>query len=200
VYGTADLTQSFRIGRSLIAVGSTTRHDLKVYSHGKLFANWPASMGGPGDDTANGTYLTIEKQNPALMSGPGYHNFPVPYSVRFTFSGNYIHDAYWSVGQQGFSNVSHGCVNLSPAHATTYYHLAIPGDPVTITGSPVAGKWDDGWTEWFLSWLRLLGGSATGQAVQAGPSGSTFVNPATLPQVTATSPLRAPSPGNYLAR
>jgi lipoprotein-anchoring transpeptidase ErfK/SrfK len=200
VYGTADLTQSFRIGRSLIAVGSTSRHDLKLYYHGKLFANWPASMGATGDDTANGTYLTIEKQNPALMSGPGYHNFPVPYSVRFTFSGNYIHDAYWSVGQQGFSNVSHGCVNLSPAHATTYYHLAIPGDPVTITGSPVAGKWDDGWTEWFLSWPRLLRGSATGQAVQAGPSGSTFVNPATLPQVTATPPVQAPSPGNYQPR
>jgi lipoprotein-anchoring transpeptidase ErfK/SrfK len=199
VYGTADLTQSFRIGPSLIAVGSTTKHDLKVYYQGKLFGSWPASMGAPGDNTANGTYLTIEKQNPALMSGPGYHNFPVPYSVRFTFSGNYIHDAYWSVGQQGFSNVSHGCVNLSPAHATTYYHLAVPGDPVTITGSPVAGKWDDGWTVWFLSWPRLLHGSATGQAVEAGPSGSTFVDPAKLPPVTATSPLQAPSPGNYQA-
>ncbi len=197
VYGTADLTQSFQIGSSLIAVGSTTGHDLKLYYRGKLFADWPASMGATGDDTANGTYLTIEKQNPALMNGPGYHNFPVPYSVRFTFSGNYIHDAYWSVAQQGFSNVSHGCVNLSPAHAITYYHLAVPGDPVTITGSPVAGKWDDGWTEWFLSWPQLLHGSATGEAVQAGPSGSTFVNPARLPPVTATSPLQAPQPGNY---
>ncbi len=197
VYGTADLTQSFRIGSSLIAVGSTIKHDLKVYYQGKLLGNWPASMGAPGDNTANGTYLTVEKQNPALMSGPGYHNFPVPYSVRFTFSGNYIHDAYWSVGQQGFSNVSHGCVNLSPAHAIVYYRLAVPGDPVTITGSPVAGKWDDGWTVWFLSWPRLLHGSATGQAVEAGPSGSRFVDPATLPPVTASSPLQAPSPGNY---
>jgi lipoprotein-anchoring transpeptidase ErfK/SrfK len=199
VYGTADLTQSFQIGSSLIAVGSTRQHNLKVYYHGKLFADWPASMGGPGDDTANGTYLTVEKQNPALMSGPGYHNFPVPYSVRFTFSGNYIHDAYWSVGQQGFSNVSHGCVNLSPAHATTYYHLAIPGDPVTITGSPVAGKWDDGWTEWFLTWQQLLHGSATGQAVEAGPSGSTFVAPSAVPDVTASSPLQGPVPGNFQA-
>lgn len=199
VYGMADLTQSFHIGRSLIAVGSTRRHDLKVYYHGKLFADWPASMGTTGDDTANGTYLTIEKRNPALMSGPGYHNFPVPYSVRFTFSGNYIHDAYWSVGQQGFSNVSHGCVNLSPAHATTYYHMAVPGDPVTITGSPVAGKWDDGWTEWFLTWPQLLRGSATGEAVETGPSGSRFVDPAKLPQVSVTSPLQAPRPGNYQA-
>jgi hypothetical protein len=31
------------------------------------------------------------------MTGPGY-NLLVPWSVRFTFSGDYCHDAYWSVG------------------------------------------------------------------------------------------------------
>jgi lipoprotein-anchoring transpeptidase ErfK/SrfK len=48
------------------------------------------------------------------MSGPGYTDFAVPYSVRFTWSGDYMHDAYWSVGEQGYTDVSHGCVNLSP--------------------------------------------------------------------------------------
>ena len=43
------------------------------------------------------------------MTGPGY-SLSVPWSVRFTFSGDYYHDAYWSVGEQGFENVSHGCV------------------------------------------------------------------------------------------
>jgi lipoprotein-anchoring transpeptidase ErfK/SrfK len=55
------------------------------------------------------------------------------------------------VGEQGFENVSHGCVNLSPADAETYYKLAVPGDPITITGSPRPGTWDNGWTEWFLT-------------------------------------------------
>jgi lipoprotein-anchoring transpeptidase ErfK/SrfK len=197
VYGLANLTQSFSIGDSLIAVVSTTSHDATIYYRGKLFGVWPASTGSPGDDTANGTYLTIEKANPVLMSGPGYTDFPVPYSVRFTFSGDYMHDAYWSVGEQGYANVSHGCVNLSPAHAEVYYNLAVPGDPVIIKGSPVAGVWDDGWTEWFLTWAQLLRGSATHEAVQAGPSGSSFVNPAALPVATATLPLGAPHPGNY---
>jgi lipoprotein-anchoring transpeptidase ErfK/SrfK len=200
VYGMSDLSQSFRIGNSLIAVVSTTTHHARIYYKNKLFGVWPVSTGSPGDDTANGTYLTIEKGNPVLMSGPGYTDFPVPYSVRFTWSGNYMHDAYWSVGEQGYVNVSHGCVNLSPAHAQTYYNLAVPGDPVTVTGSPVAGYWDDGWTEWFLSWKQLLHGSATHEAVRVGPDGSTLVSPTTLPPVTAKAPLHAPRLHNFLAR
>ncbi len=199
VYGTANLNQSFEIGNSLIAVVSTTGHYAKIYYRDKLFADWPVSTGSPGDDTANGTYLTIEKANPTLMSGPGYTNFPVPFAVRFTWSGNFMHDAYWSVAEQGYSNVSHGCVNIAPANAAVYYDLAVPGDPVTIRNSPVAGMWDDGYTEWFLTWHQLLRGSATHEAVAAGPSGSSFVNPATLAPSTATSPLGRARAGNYLA-
>jgi hypothetical protein len=113
------------------------------------------------------------------MVGPGY-NIEVPWSVRFTWSGDYLHDAYWSVGDQGFTNVSHGCVNMSPADAETFYKMAAPGDPVKITGSPRAGAWDNGWTMWFLSWKRWLRGSALHKAVRAGPKGSRFVSPSSL--------------------
>lgn len=198
VYGTYTLTQTFKIGQSVIAVGSPKTHKTQIYVDGKLTYNWDISAGKPGDDTPNGSYLTIEKENPVRMTGPGY-DLLVPWSVRFTFSGDYYHDAYWSVGQQGYENVSHGCVNLSPAHAETYYNLAVPGDPITITGSPKAGTWDDGWTEWFLSWPQYLKGSATGQAVTAGPNGSEFVNPATLPPDTAKAPLQTSAPGNAIA-
>jgi hypothetical protein len=137
VYGDHTLTQTFRIGASLIAVGNTQTHRTQIYENGKLRYDWPISSGKPGDATPDGSYLTIEKANPVLMTGPGY-SLEVPWSVRFTFSGDYYHDAYWSVGEQGFENVSHGCVNLSPADAQTYYNLAVPGDPITITGSPRA--------------------------------------------------------------
>ena len=138
IYAVHTLTQTFRIGRSLIAVASTSTHHVRVYLDRRLLGDWPISSGRPGDDTPNGTYLTIEKHNPTEMKGPGY-DIEVPWSVRFTWSGDYLHDAFWSVGDQGFSNVSHGCVNLSPANAETYYKLAVPGDPVTITGSPRGG-------------------------------------------------------------
>jgi lipoprotein-anchoring transpeptidase ErfK/SrfK len=197
VYGDHTLTQTFRIGASLIAVGNTQTHRTQIYVGGKLRYDWPISTGRPGDDTPDGSYLTIEKENPVLMTGPGY-SLEVPWSVRFTFSGDYYHDAYWSVGEQGFENVSHGCVNLSPTDAETYYNLAVPGDPITITGSPKAGTWDNGWTEWFLSWQQYLRGSALHEAVEAGPDGSTFVNPATLPPDTAKAPLQT-APANNTA-
>jgi lipoprotein-anchoring transpeptidase ErfK/SrfK len=197
VYGYHTLTQSFGIGQSVIAVASTQAHRTQIYVDGKLTYNWPISSGKPGDDTPDGSYLTIEKENPVEMKGPGY-DLSVPWSVRFTFSGDYYHDAYWSVGEQGFENVSHGCVNLSPADAETYYNLAVPGDPITIGGSPRGGTWDNGWTMWFLSWSQYLKGSALHQAVEAGPGGSTFVDPATLPADTAKAPLQtAPANNSY---
>ena len=195
VYGTHTLSQTFTIGPSVVAVANTAAHRTQIYYDGQLRYDWPISSGKPGDDTPNGSYLTIEKANPVEMKGPGY-DISVPWSVRFTFSGDYYHDAFWSVGQQGFENVSHGCVNLSPANAETYYNLAVPGDPITVTGSPRAGTWDNGWTFWFLSWPDLLKGSATGQAVQAGPNGSTFVDPATVPVSTATAPLQTSPASN----
>ena len=176
VFGHHTLTQRFTIGRSLKTSVSTDGHYMTVSRDGNQIAHWPISTGKPGDDTPNGIYLTIEKANPVEMVGPGYH-ISVPYSVRITWSGDYLHDAFWSVGNQGFSNVSHGCVNMSPAHAAIYYGWSVPGDPVKITGSPRAGTWDNGWTMWFLSWKQWLRGSALHKAVVAGPHGSRFVSP-----------------------
>lgn len=174
VYGTEDLRQSFSIGPSLIVRASTKTHYMDVYYKSRLYGHWPISTGQPGDDTYNGTYLTIEKANPTFMKGPGYALW-VGWAVRFTWSGEYIHSAPWSVGAQGYYNVSHGCVNTSPEHAQMYYNLAVPGDPVIVTGSPSSTYWGNGWTEWFLSWPELLNGSALLAGVQAGPDGSTFV-------------------------
>jgi lipoprotein-anchoring transpeptidase ErfK/SrfK len=198
MYGTHTLTQTFSIGPSVIAVGNTAKHRTQIYYNGALKYDWPISSGKPGDETPNGSYLTIEKANPVEMKGPGY-DLMVPWSVRFTFSGEYYHDAYWSVGQQGFDNVSHGCVNLSPADAQTYYNLAVPGDPITIMGSPRGGTWDNGWTQWFLTWPQYLQGSALHQAVQAGPGGSTFVSPSSLPASTASAPLQTAPANNSAA-
>jgi lipoprotein-anchoring transpeptidase ErfK/SrfK len=198
VYGYHTLTQTFNIGSSLIVVASTVTHHMELYQNGQLIHTWPISTGRPGDNTPNGTYLTIDKGNPVDMKGPGY-NLKVPWSVRFTWSGDYLHDAYWSVGEQGFTNVSHGCVNMAPADAEVYYKMEIPGDPVTVAGSPKAGTWDNGWTMWFLPWSKYVQGSSLGDAVEAGPSGSTFVSPSAVPAAAATAPTGTADPGNWSA-
>ena len=205
VYAAADLTQTFTIGQSVIAVASTTSHKTQIYIGGKLTYDWPISTGRPSLPTPDGSYLSVQKNNPVQMIGggppgsPGYYNELVYYAVRFTFSGDYYHSAPWSVVDQGTTNVSHGCVNLPPSDAVTYYNLSVPGDPITITASTAAGKWDDGWTEWFLSWSAYLKGSALGEAVEAGPQGSTFVSPSSLPPDTATAPLETSESGNWYA-
>jgi lipoprotein-anchoring transpeptidase ErfK/SrfK len=204
VYGVHDLSQTFNIGQSVIAVANTSSFHTQVYVGGKLTYTWPISTGKTVTPTPNGTYLTVEKGNPVRMIGgtkgtSGYYNELVNWAVRFTFSGDYYHSAPWSVVNQGESNVSHGCVNLAPEDAQMYYNLAVPGDPITITSSTKAGKWDDGWTEWFWSWSQYLTGSATHLAVEAGPNGSTLVNPSALPTDTVTAPLGTSSPGNFSA-
>ncbi len=194
MFGSSDLTQSFGIGDSLIVHVNTSRHVMTVYKNGRHIYTWPISSGKPGDDTPNGTFLTIDKGNPVTMKPadikpgqPGYYDVRVAYSVRFTWSGDYIHSAPWSVSNQGNSNVSHGCVNLGPSYAPIYYNMEVPGDPVTVSGSPVHGVWDDGWTDWFLSWSQVLSRSALHEAVVAGPGGSSFVTPASL-QTPAAAP------------
>jgi len=204
VYGVHDLAQTFTIGQSVIAVADTSAHQTRVYIGGKLTYTWPISTGRTTLPTPDGTYLSVEKGNPVRMIGgtkgtASYYNELVNYAVRFTFSGDYYHSAPWSVVDQGTSNVSHGCVNLAPEDAKIYYDLAIPGDPITISNSPKAGNWDNGWTEWFLSWPQYLAGSATHLAVEAGPDGSSLVSPAALPADSATAPLATSVPGNYAA-
>jgi lipoprotein-anchoring transpeptidase ErfK/SrfK len=204
MYGTYDLTQTFNIGQSVITVADTAAHHTIIYVDGTPKYDWPISTGRATMPTPDGTYLTVEKGNPVRMIGgtkgtPGYYNELVNWAVRFTFSGDYYHSAPWSVVDQGTTNVSHGCVNLPPGDATIYYQMAIPGDPITIVNSPKGGNWDDGWTEWFLSWQQYLQSSATHMAVEAGPGGSTFVSPSSLPADTASVPTGTSAPSNYLA-
>ena len=77
--------------------------------------------------------------------------------------------------------------------------MSIPGDPITVTASTAAGRWDDGWTEWFMPFSQFVKGSALDMAVSAGPSGSQFVSPSSLPADAGSSPLQTSASGNYFA-
>ena len=71
VYGHHTLTQSFVIGQSVIAVASTRTHRTQIYIDGKLKYNWPISTGRDTAPTPDGSYLTVEKNNPVRMIGGG---------------------------------------------------------------------------------------------------------------------------------
>ena len=80
----------------------------------------------PGDfDSSLGTGGTP-------VDAPGGYKVLVYWTMRLTWGGEFIHAAPWSVAQQGHSDASHGCTNLSTANAKWIYENSHVGDPVTV--------------------------------------------------------------------
>ncbi|MFD0478856.1 L,D-transpeptidase family protein [Nonomuraea thailandensis] len=71
----------------------------------------------------------------------------------------------WSTGAQGSSNVSHGCVNASPADAKWFYEFTQRGDIIEVTGTSRKLRFGNGPTPWAKSWEDWLAGSALGKPV-----------------------------------
>ena len=90
-----------------------------------------------------------------VTSAQGYKT-PVDWATRMSYSGIFFHSAPWSVGQQGYSNTSHGCLNLSPSNAKWVYDNTKRGDIVvvkntvggTLSGTDGLGDWNIPWSVW----------------------------------------------------
>jgi hypothetical protein len=80
--------------------------------------------------------------------------------MRVTWSGEFVHSAPWSVGSQGRTNVSHGCVGMSPTNAVWLYNQSTVGDVVKVVGSPRSLEPGNGYTDWNVSWEDWTAGSA----------------------------------------
>jgi lipoprotein-anchoring transpeptidase ErfK/SrfK len=165
-YGAEDRTANFTIGRSQIVQGNTQTHRLVIIRDGVQVADYPASYGldsDPGRVTNSGTHVVMSKSDTYSMSNPKYHyeNVVVPWAVRISNNGEFIHGYAPSIPNQGKRNVSHGCANLSPANAKAYYDTAMTGDPVEIIGSTnQLGPEDGDYYDWALTWDQWLAKSA----------------------------------------
>jgi lipoprotein-anchoring transpeptidase ErfK/SrfK len=157
-FGRQDMATTFTIGRSYVLRGDARTHRLLAYANGVQIANYPASYGldsDPGRMTHSGTHIVMSKSPVFYMSNPKYHyeNVEARSAVRISNNGEFIHSAPWSVAQQGRTNVSHGCVNLSPANAAAVYDAVLPGDPVEIIGTsrPLTAR-DGDYFDWTIPW------------------------------------------------
>ena len=65
-------------------------------------------------------------------NSPNGYRTEVDYATQISYSGIYVHAAPWSVGSQGYSNVSHGCLNVSTSNAQWFYDNTKRGDIVEI--------------------------------------------------------------------
>lgn len=157
-YGRKDVAVTFTIGRSYILRGDARTHRLQAYANGVQVADYPASYGldsDPGRRTHSGIHVVMSKFPVFYMSNPKYHyeNIEARSAVRISNNGEFIHAAPWSVAQQGRTNVSHGCINLSPANAAAVYDAVLPGDPVEITGTSRQLSAADGdYYDWTIPW------------------------------------------------
>ncbi|REE99413.1 L,D-transpeptidase [Thermomonospora umbrina] len=172
VYGTRDLTLRFKVGDQQISTANARTHKMTVKRNGTTVRRIPVSMGKATKrayTTTNGVHLTMEKAYHVVMDSatvgipkghPEYYKLDVYHAVRISNSGEFTHAAPWSVGSQGNANVSHGCVNMSPANAAWFYRFSRRGDIYKVTGTDRELEWNNGWGYWQLSWPEWREGSA----------------------------------------
>jgi hypothetical protein len=96
---------------------------------------WPVSSGNPSHETPNGSFRAFRMEEDHYSKE--FDDAPMPHSIFFTKEGHAIHGTE-SEGRLG-TPVSHGCVRLSRANATTLYALVeqqgVLNTTVTLTGS-----------------------------------------------------------------
>ena len=176
LWGRSDLTVDFKIGikRQLFADAST--HQMKVMESGSNIRTIPVSLGSAKHPSSSGTLIVIDKRPTAMfdsstyglpVDAPGGYRTKVNYAMRLTWDGQFIHDAPWSVEQQGNSNVSHGCINVGPANSGWLFNRVQVGDPVVVTNTGTQIPLGDGYSDWSISFASWLDHSATGQVTTA---------------------------------
>lgn len=171
VYGAENNSATYRVHDSLIAKADGAAEQLQVFDNGQLVKTMPMSLGAPGYPTHEGIHVISDKQPSITMNSctfgvcpgqPGYYREKVALDERISNDGEFVHSAPWSVGQQGNSNVSHGCVNLSPANAKWFYDHFGLGDVVEAihSGGPPLPVWDL-YGDWALPWPQWQTGAGS---------------------------------------
>ncbi|QLL07741.1 L,D-transpeptidase [Mycobacterium vicinigordonae] len=139
--GVQELTEGYETGDELLGVASISAHTFTVSRNGEVLRTMPASMGKPSRPTPIGNFNAMSKERTVVMdsrtigiplNSPEGYLITAQYAVRVTGSGVYVHSAPWSVNSQGYANVSHGCINLSPDNAAWYFNMVSIGDPIDV--------------------------------------------------------------------
>ncbi|WP_438816871.1 L,D-transpeptidase [Umezawaea beigongshangensis] len=165
VYGKADVTSDFTIGRNQVVKIDNPTHQLVVQRDGQTVATYPASFGKDDDSeltTPNGTFVVMSKHDTWSFDNPryGYTNVVKKWAVRFSNHGEFIHENNDNAANIGKNNTSHGCANLLEADAKAYFDSALIGDPVEVVNSITTLEPVNDWYDWQLTWDQWKAKSA----------------------------------------
>ena len=166
-YGAADSTLDFTVGRRQVVRAEASTHRIQVLDGaGAVMMDFPCSYGEGDLDrnvTRSGIHVVTEKYEDFYMTNPaaGYANVRERFAVRISNNGEFIHANPASLGSQGNSNVTNGCINLSLEDAEQYFNVAMYGDPVEVTGARIPLSYADGdiW-DWSVPWEEWVAMSA----------------------------------------
>jgi lipoprotein-anchoring transpeptidase ErfK/SrfK len=162
------------IGASHVSIADDATKQVSVYDGGKLARTMPTSMGRGGTDKVGNktlsfwtqpcVYTVMDKSNPVVMDSSTYglpinshlgYKESIPYAVRISTDGIYMHELDATVWAQGNTDTSHGCLNLNHDNAVWFYNFSVPGDVVEVRntgGQPLQlwqnGDWSVPWDEW----------------------------------------------------
>ncbi|MFI2436942.1 Ig-like domain-containing protein [Streptomyces sp. NPDC018693] len=171
LWGGAAEPLELTIGDRVIAVTDASAHSLKFYKNDEVIKEFPVTTGKPGFETRNGVKVVLGKEYFVRMRGTTIgiaegsaesYDLPVYYATRVTWSGEYVHAAPWSVGSQGYANVSHGCTGMSTANAEWFFDNVREGDVVQVVNSygNTMEPFGNGFGDWNVTWEKWQQGSA----------------------------------------
>jgi lipoprotein-anchoring transpeptidase ErfK/SrfK len=197
VYGQGNRSTTFSIGPSMITKVDAQTHQAKVFRDGEKIRTIPVTTGKTGFETRSGVKVIVSKERTRVMdaatggteeSDPEYYRIEVEYAMRVTYTGEFVHAAPWSVGSQGYANVSHGCIGMSTSNAQWLYDQTNVGDVVEVTGTSNPQNLGNGITVWNETWDEWLAGSKNG-TVTTVAAGSPIPDPGTvtIPDGTTTA-------------
>jgi lipoprotein-anchoring transpeptidase ErfK/SrfK len=158
-------------GDRVEAITDAATHQMTIYKNGAQIKQLPITTGKPGFETRNGVKVVLEKQYFVRMRSETVgiaegtsdsYDLPVYWATRVTWSGEYVHAAPWSVGSQGYANVSHGCTGMNTSNAEWFYDNVRPGDIVRVVNSNGATMepFGNGFGDWNVDWAKWRTGSA----------------------------------------
>lgn len=158
------LTLMIKTGAANITTVDGKTERLILTTDGRPKFNFPVSLGKATTPTFTGTKVVMERNRIKRMIGttPGdLYDLQVPWSVRITNSGEFIHAASWNGGNIGQRSTSNGCTNLNVTAAQEYFNFAQIGDVAlyTNTGGGPMPVWD-GYGDWNTPWATWRRGGA----------------------------------------
>ena len=161
------LSLNMKTGAANISTVNCSTEQMVVTSDGKVVHTMPTSCGAAKTPTYTGVKVVMQKGEQAPGSSAlrpdgavemigtnptDRYDLIVPWSVRITQSGEYVHAASWNGGNIGRRSTSNGCTNLNTADAHWFYDFAVIGDVLTYsdTRGTTMPSWD-GFGDWNVS-------------------------------------------------